>query len=308
MTALIHARPNRLNMKEDQAKTITADQLPADVFWTEAEELAFFLAAQLDYFETLGVEGLPTGLFSAAQKKHDQQGLISESRTTTVQPLPSAVNSKPAPTPACPSRAKTAQSDEHPAVWAPGTETIEDLSRLCSQCTACDLAEIRQTEPSAGQGPAKPLLVVVGPTPTMFQPDKASLLSAIMEKGLELSQDEYYAVSLLKCAPPDDQPPPPASDECCWPILKRQLELLDPRIILILGKKPAQQITGRHGEPFGLLRPKTHSLPGLNAFVRITYGLEDMMSDPDLKKAAWQDLKKIKIGIAKIKAESKGSD
>lgn len=130
-------------------------------------------------------------------------------------------------------------------------------------------------------------------------------MTSILEKGLELKPGDYYTSSLLKCVPPEDQTLPRAYDECCWPILKRQLELLAPKVILILGKKPAQQITGRHGEPFGLLRPITHSLPGLKAFIRITYGLEDIMSDPKLKDAAKRDLKKVKLGLAKIRTETK---
>lgn len=215
--------------------------------------------------------------------------------------MPSPARIKPAAATRSTASGSEVKDEDKPSFWAPETGNFEELARGCINCSACKLAGLREAQPVFGQGSDSPLVVVVGPTPTIFQADKATLLTAIMEKGLELRPEEYYSTTLLKCSPPDEQSPPGEADACCWPILKRQLELLEPKIVLVLGKKTAQQVTGRHGEPFGMLRPRTHSLPGIKAYVRITYGLEDIMSDPELKKAAWQDLKKVKAGLVKIK-------
>lgn len=274
-------------------------------FWLEAETLAQALAGQLDYFESLGVRDLPASYFSsmprspkapAAAKQAGHQ--VPENRAERDQTPAAAIRSD---------KKRTGDEADPPAVWAPKAKSMEELSELSAKCSACPLSPQRSPEPPLmGQGGKKPLIVVIGPTPAIFQGDQWALLSAIMEKGLDLTSEEYYASCLLKCGPTDGQAPPPSADACCWPILRQQLMLLSPQIVLILGKKPAQQITGLHGEPLGLLRPRTHYLEGLEAFIRVTYGLEDINSDPELKKAAWQDLKKIKIGLQKIKTRSHG--
>lgn len=269
---------------------------PNESFWAEADALALSLSAQLDYFEMLGIEALPAELFSPP--------LPPAPRTRAAAMPPDeagTLKTVPAPGPSISSIKQFPQTDKQPVDWALEAASLEDLASRASRCEACALAQIRREKPLMGCGGERPLLVVVGPTPTIFQGDRAALLTAIMEKGLELSSLEYYVTSLVKCASPSDQPPPTGADQCCWPILKRQLTLLSPRTVLVLGKKPAQQLTGLHKEPFGLIRPLTHRLEGLEAFIRVTYGLEDMMADQEIKKAAWQDLLKIKHGLQIIK-------
>ena len=273
------------------------NSISSDEFWAEIDFLTVSLAAQWDYFEELGVKELPAGLLKKALLE------APSPKPSQSPPQPGRQAAGPVVPPKASSQSPTRDEENKPALWAPETASLEELSRRCLSCSACGLAELRIDQPVSGHGSPSPLVVVVGPTPTIFQDEKSALLTAIMEKGLELKPDEYYSTSLLKCAPPDEQLPPGEADAYCWPILKREFELLKPKIILVLGKKPAQQITGRHGEPFGLLRPRTHHLPGLKAFIRITYGLEDIISDPELKKAAWQDLKKVKAGLMKIKTD-----
>lgn len=290
---------------------------PENSYWAEAETLALSLSAQLEYFELLGVEALPAELFTPALPPAPQAkaAVPSPGGAETFKEAQRQLNRCPAaagaaiadpaathcPAPSTSPAKKFPQEEKKPVDWALEAADLEDLAARTNRCDACALAQIRQGKPFMGRGGAQPLLVVVGPTPTIFQGDRAKLLTAIMEKGLELSPAEYYVTSLVKCDPHSDQPPPEGSDQCCWPILKRQLSLLSPKAVLALGKKPAQQLTGLHKEPFGLIRPLTHRLEGLEAFIRVTYGLEDMMSDQKIKKAAWQDLVKIKHGLQKIR-------
>lgn len=280
--------------------------LPQENFWAEADELARALAAHLDYFDALGAGGLPAELFrelaaAGPAARPTAPADPAGQEAATVRP-----RSKPSPHggegPHGSKSGEPAEGEAWPAAWAPAAAGLDELNRLNLKCAACSLAQGRAQEPCPGRGAAKPLLVAVGPTPAIFEGGQAELLRAILEKGLDLEPAEYYIASLLKCLPADgSQPLPPEADERCWPILRKQLELLRPDIVLVLGKKTAWRVTGLQGEPLGLLRPRTHYLEGLAAFIRVTYGLEDMLADPQLKKAAWPDLLKIRGALAKIK-------
>lgn len=283
---------------DDYKNKASANSLPPEeAFWLEVDDLALSLSAQLDYFEMLGAEALPAELFapSPVAAVPRTQPPASAPKNTKINKTESIRN-------------HSSQAGKHlssvtnqPSSWALETNSLEDLAACVRQCPACTLSQSRPEKPFMGQGGTTPLLVVVGPTPGIFKGEKATLLTAILEKGLELSPTEYFSTSLVKCESTSDQPPPKGSDDSCWPILKRQLTLLAPKVILVLGKKTAQQITGLHNEPFGLIRPRTHKLEGLEALIRVTYGLEDMMADQEIKKAAWQDLLKVKSGLQKIK-------
>ncbi|MDR0881893.1 MAG: hypothetical protein LBP55_05065 [Candidatus Adiutrix sp.] len=229
---------------------------PAD-FWAEAESLTRALINQLDYFEALGVAGLPW------------------------KEWPEPVSSAP----------------------APAAGTLAGLADLTRACRACPGAQAGPP-PVPGRGGDRPLVVVVGPTPAMYEAAAGTLLTAMIEKGLKLGPEEYYLTSLIKCQPAEGQAPASGADQRCRPILQRELARLRPKLVLALGRKPGQQLCGLP-EPLGALRTRSHTLPGLpGVWLRVTYGLEDMLASPEIKTAVWQDLKKIIPGLAKLRETS----
>lgn len=287
-------------------------------FWREAETLGRALADCLEYYEALGLEGLPPRLAPPPPA----------GRPAAAGPSPASANQarRPAPAnfqpagqaekkfrPAGPAGKKSGPSgpaeENGPETWAPEAADLKELERLIGQCRACPLARDRAEEPFAGRGSARPLLVVVGPTPAMAEGPEGQLLTAMIEKGLKLDPADYYLTGLVKCRPRDDDQPLERADGICRPILWKQLALLAPKTVLALGKKPGQRLSGLAGEPLGLLRPRTHKVIGLeHIWLKITYGLEDILASPEIKAAVWQDLLQIRPGLLKLKELRSGSN
>lgn len=286
----------------------------AEDYWNEAESLGRALVDCLEYFEALGVDRLPAELSPppaaftpmarpvarAAPPAGRAGGYSGAGSARTVERVGQAGveagNNRGSAAPGQP------EERGDPGLWASAAAGPEDLDRLIGQCRACPLGRNGLTVPVAGRGSARPLLVVVGPTPAIYEGPNGDLLTAMIEKGLKLSVDDYYLTSLVKCLPPDEQADLARADAICRPFLMRQLTMLAPKIVLALGKKPGQQLSGLEGEPLGLLRPRSHKVAGMEGvWLRITYGLEDIQSSLKIKETAWQDLLRMRPGLHKLK-------
>ena len=248
-------------------------------FWTEAETLGRALAAALDYGRTLGLPGLP------------------------IPPLPSE--------PAAETRAPAPLADESddlaaPATWAKAARDLTHLAGLTSSCRACPRGRARSGNPAFGRGSERPLLVLVGTDPGQYEGPEADLLAAILEKGLKL--DRVYVTSILKCpaGPEESRAELAEALGACLPITLRELTLLAPRVVIALGETPGRGLTSQPEAPLGLLRHRAFSLedpPG--AWLRVTYSLEQLLAEPDLKSDAWQtDFLKVKRVLDKLICES----
>lgn len=278
--------------------------LDAHDFWLEAETLGHALLDCLDYFEALGLDRLPAKLAPPASTVSRPASMRPTETPKARPPLviqpAGRIRNEPPDKPASSSAPNEGKGD--PGLWAPSAAGLADLDRLIGQCQACPLGLTRPEEPVPGRGSAKPLLAVVGPTPAIYKEPQGDLLTAMVEKGLKLSPGDYYVTSLVKCLPPDESTDLDQADTVCRPFLMRQLELLAPKIVLALGKKPGQRLSGLEGEPLGLLRPRSHKITGLDQiWLRITYGLEDILASQKLKEATWQDLLRVRPGLQKLK-------
>lgn len=286
----------------------------AEDYWNEAESLGWALVDCLEYFEALGVDRLPAELSpppaaSTPMPRSAARALPPAGRTgghseagsaraveRAGQAGAEAVKNRGSAAPGRP------EERGDPGLWASAASGPEDLDRLIGQCRACPLGRSGLTVPVAGRGSTRPLLMVVGPTPAIYEGPNGDLLTAMIEKGLKLSADDYYLTSLVKCLPPDEHADFTRADAFCRPFLLRQLALLAPKIVLALGKKPGQQLSGLEDEPLGLLRPRSHKVAGMESvWLRVTYGLEDIQASLKIKETAWQDLLRMRPGLQKLK-------
>lgn len=190
-----------------------------------------------------------------------------------------------------------------PALWAPPQASLAGLGKKTAACQGCALSRERPGAPTMGRGSRQPLIAFVGETPAIFEGEAATLLAAMIEKGLKLGPDDFYISCLLKCPlPPDTDFPAQAAAECL-PIVHRELTLLRPPVILALGKWPGRFLSGRKDEQLLLLRQRTFSIPGLEqGWLRVSYSLDELLAIPELKKEAWKDLQKIIPVIEKLKS------
>lgn len=264
-------------------------------FWQEAETLGRAAQISLEYFQAMGLTALDIDI-PAPRAPRPQ--------SAAARPKPAEAPRREPP----PRRAPTVVSSDHtphPATWAVAIAELGELSEKTSTCRACLLNRESQQKPALGRGAATPLIAFVAATPAVFEGEAASLLSAMIEKALQLAPHEFYITSLIKCPLAFDADFPDQAASECLPIVQRELALLRPPIILALGQKPGAYLSGKRREHLLMLRKQTHGVDGLEkTWLRVTYSLEDLLSTPELKKEAWGDLQKIIPVLKKIRETS----
>lgn len=121
---------------------------------------------------------------------------------------------------------------------------------------------------------------------------KGELLYDIITKGLKMDPAECLITPLVKC-PVDD--PEETSDLTlipCSGLVRREIELAAPKLVLVMGLMPGQALTGLN-KVMALLRLRKNTVGSQRIPLRITYGLTAMVAEPVLKKEVWKDLKMI---------------
>src|SRR5205085_11249696 len=118
-----------------------------------------------------------------------------------------------------------------------------------------------------GRGARRVLVVGEAPgadedrTGVPFVGRAGQLLTDIITKGMGLARDEVWIANVLKCRPPDNRDPTPAEKTTCTPWLDRQIELLDPEVIIPLGRHAAMHILKVEAS-MGAMRQRVHTVGG----------------------------------------------
>lgn len=240
------------------------------------------------------------------------------SSTTAVEsPSPVAVTPPPAAAPlvsapaARPSRvAATAPPAPAPVVVVPSVQRpaidssalasmdADALAKTIAACQACALCEGRR-HAVAGGGHLPADWMVVGDAlgdaedeqGQVFVGDEGLLLDnmlrAVGRSRHEAGPSAAYVTTALKCRPLIGQKPADADIAQCANYLKRQVALVQPRVIVLMGSLATQAVLGST-EPLGRLRGQVHRFEGVPVIV--TYPLRNLMGTPQNKAKAWDDL------------------
>ena len=115
------------------------------------------------------------------------------------------------------------------------------------------------------------------------------LLNAML-LAIGLPRPQVFVANMIKCRPPQNRDPRPEELAACRPYLERQLELLRPTLILVVGRIAAQNLLGTE-EPLGRLRGQVHRVGVLNLPTVVTYHPAYLLRAPADKRKAWEDLK-----------------
>jgi DNA polymerase len=223
---------------------------------------------------------------------------------------PAVVGTQPAPpiAPVGMLQPAPAQAPERVAPMAPAgppvdvpahrspVETLDwgALEQAVAGCRACGLCEGRRNT-VFGTGDRQADWLLVGEAPgenedRLGEPfvGQAGKLLDNMLRSLGLSrQDKVYIANVLKCRPPGNRNPDPAEVAQCEPFLRRQVELLRPRIIVAMGRFAVQSLLATN-EPIGRLRGRVHSYGGVPLVV--TYHPAYLLRNLPDKARAWADL------------------
>ncbi len=176
------------------------------------------------------------------------------------------------------------------------------LRAAVAECRACGLCESR-TQPVFGTGHPQAHWMVVGEAPgeqedlqgEPFVGPSGHLLDRMLSAlqitrsadGPEPPEQRAYIANTLKCRPPRNRNPAPAEMAQCEPFLQRQIELLQPRLILAMGRFAVQALLCSD-EPIGKLRGRVHRYHGVPLVV--TYHPAYLLRNLPDKAKAWADL------------------
>lgn len=192
-------------------------------------------------------------------------------------------------------RAKAAVEDEPPGE-APGFDPpaeYDALREAALTCTRCRLAEGR-TQVVFSDGNPRARVMVVGEAPGANE-DRTGLpfvgaagkFLDLLLASVGLSRDEsVYICNVLKCRPPGNRNPRPDEIESCSPWLLRQIELVEPEVILAVGTFSGQLLTGRD-MALGRLRGQVYSYQGTPLVV--TYHPAALLRNSGWTRSTWDD-------------------
>ena len=116
---------------------------------------------------------------------------------------------------------------------------------------------------------------------------RAGKLLDEMLRAIGQSRESVFIANILKCRPPNNRDPRPEESAACREYLERQIELVQPRIILAVGRIAAQNLLGSD-EPVGRMRGRPHQLGGIPLVV--TYHPAYLLRSPSQKQKSWNDL------------------
>lgn len=188
-----------------------------------------------------------------------------------------------------------AESDPGEPAQTAGFPGWEALEQAVSGCTRCALAEQRHTT-VFGVGARTARWMIVGEAPGAeedrrgepFVGRAGQLLDAILE-AVGTSREAVFITNIVKCRPPGNRDPRPEEAAACSGYLQAQIALIDPALILAVGRVAAQNLLGVE-TPVGRLRGRVHEGPGGRPLV-VTYHPAYLLRTPAAKRKTWDDLR-----------------
>jgi uracil-DNA glycosylase family 4 len=169
------------------------------------------------------------------------------------------------------------------------------LAAEVAACTRCPILAASRTQTVFGTGSPTARLMFVGEAPGAdedrtgqpFVGRAGILLTDMITKGMGLSRDEVYIANVLKSRPPENRTPLPDEVAHCLPFLERQVEIIRPEFLCLLGRVAVTALL-ETTLSMSRLRGQWYRYRGIPAVV--TYHPAYLLRNPAAKKEAWDDL------------------
>jgi uracil-DNA glycosylase family 4 len=170
-----------------------------------------------------------------------------------------------------------------------------ELESRVAHCTRCILHQTR-TRTVFGTGNRTADWMIIGEAPGAdedrqgepFVGRAGQLLTAMLET-IGFRREEVYITNILKCRPPGNRDPLPAEVACCHEYLERQIELVDPGLILVVGRIAAHNLL-QTDLPISRLRGRVHRYGKTGIPLVVTYHPAYLLRSPLEKRKSWEDL------------------
>ncbi len=172
-------------------------------------------------------------------------------------------------------------------------KTLDELRALCEQEEVLK-TDLEGTNLVFGVGNPDADLMIVGEAPGVnedrqgepFVGRAGQLLDKIME-AINLSRQDIYIANILKHRPPENRDPKPEERERSLPYLLRQIEIINPKLILCVGRISAVTLLNKN-EALKDMRQKFHNFHGRELMV--TYHPAALLRNPNWKRPTWEDV------------------
>ena len=187
---------------------------------------------------------------------------------------------------------------------------LEEVASEVRSCTRCRLHETR-TRAVPGEGNPDTEVVFVGEGPGQNEDrqgrpfvGRAGDLLVKFLATLRWRRDEVFITNIVKCRPPDNRDPEPDEIAACAPYLQRQLEILDPALVVTLGRHslgrfmPGTRISQSHGT----VRPVDPATGAAKALVFAMYHPAAALRTPEIERQSYDDVASIPAALLESRA------
>jgi DNA polymerase len=177
-------------------------------------------------------------------------------------------------------------------------EALGGVKSFIGECTRCKLSGLGRTQVVFGTGSPTADLMFVGEAPGADEDEQGmpfvgksgQLLTKIIE-AIDLKREDVYIANVIKCRPPQNRNPEPDEIATCEPFLFQQIDLIQPKVIVTLGKFAAQCLL-RSEEPISRLRGRLFDYRGAKLIP--TFHPAYLLRNPSSKREVWEDMKVVK--------------
>ena len=175
--------------------------------------------------------------------------------------------------------------------------SLFDFYNSIKNCTKCSLSDTRENV-VFGTGNPNAEIVIVGEAPGKnedlqgkpFVGRGGKLLDKILN-SIKLDRQDVFILNVLKCRPPKNRDPLSDEIEKCEPYLKKQLQIINPKLIIALGRISAMTLL-KIKDSLKNMRNQVHQYEGIDLIV--TYHPAALLRNPHFKKPTWEDFKYIR--------------
>lgn len=186
------------------------------------------------------------------------------------------------------------------------SETIDQIrAEIGPGCTRCKLSDLGRSCVVNSTGNFTADLMFVGEAPGRDEDEQGfpfvgragKLLTDIMQ-AIGFNRDDVFIGNINRCRPPENRAPEPDETAACKPFLKREIAVVRPRVIVVLGATAAQNLLETK-VPIGKLRGQFHDYLGTK--VMPTFHPAYLLRDPHKKREVWEDMKLVRDFLAEAK-------
>lgn len=180
---------------------------------------------------------------------------------------------------------------------SPAEETLDKLAAQAASCRGCRLCEKRRNV-VFGSGHAAADLMLIGEGPGAeedkqglpFVGPAGGLLNKIIE-AMGLQRDDIYIANTVKCRPPGNRDPQADEVAACRHFLDQQIDLIQPKVIVALGRVAGQLLLGTDLS-LGRMRGTWHEVRGIPT--RVTYHPAALLRNQEWKRPTWEDMQLVR--------------